>query len=262
MSATSTHDDWLSLIEISGPFLAVPVLKEAFPQGLEELDATKRKRLRQAYEEWREALELEDAQLVELHVAWIDEVLSRGLELDEDGKGEILKRADWCAANLQATLPEHGVTLSPDIAVIDEQRANKPLMLIQTYAQHVELDATLKQDGWAATPADRMARIHASSRGFTYVVSVTGVTGVRAALESRVEPLVRALKEQGGCPVAVGFGISGPEQARQVRQWGADGAIVGSALVKVMAAAHASGADVATAAGRFCAELRQGLDQP
>ncbi|MFD1244485.1 BREX-1 system adenine-specific DNA-methyltransferase PglX [Paralysiella testudinis] len=159
MSAPSVHDDWLSLIEISGPFLAVPVLKEAFPQGLEELDATKRKRLRQAYEEWREALELEDAQFAELHVAWIDEVLSRGLELDEDGKGDVLKRADWCAANLQASLPEHGVTLSPDLAVVDEQRANKPLLLIQTYAQDVDLDATLKQNGWAATPADRMVQM-------------------------------------------------------------------------------------------------------
>src|SRR5690606_10628657 len=126
------HHDWLSLIEISGPFLAVPVLKEAFPQGLEELDATKRKHLRQAYEEWREALELEDAQFAELHTAWIDEVLSRGLELNEDGKGDVLKHADWCATNLQASLPEHGVTLSPDLAVIDEQRANKPLLLIQT----------------------------------------------------------------------------------------------------------------------------------
>jgi hypothetical protein len=159
MSAPSVHDDWLSLIEISGPFLAVPVLKEAFPQGLEELDATKRKRLRQAYEEWREALELEDAQFAELHVAWIDEVLSRGLEFDEDGKGDVLKRADWCAANLQASLPEHGVTLSPDLAVIDEQRANKPLLLIQTYAQDVDHDATLKKNGWAATPADRMVAL-------------------------------------------------------------------------------------------------------
>ncbi len=159
MSAPSVHDDWLSLIEISGPFLAVPVLKETFPQGLEELDGTKRKRLRQAYEEWREALELEDAQFAELHAAWIDEVLSRGLELDEDGKGDVLKRADWCATNLQASLPEHGVTLSPALAVIDEQRANKPLLLIQTYAQDVDLDATLKQDGWAATPADRMVQL-------------------------------------------------------------------------------------------------------
>lgn len=159
MSTTSVHDDWLSLIEISGPFLAVPVLKEAFPQGLEELDGTKRKRLRQAYEEWREALELEDAQFAELHMAWIDEVLSRGLELDEDGKCDVLKRADWCAANLKASLPEHGVTLSPDLAVIDEQRAHKPLLLIQTYAQDVDLDATLKQDGWAVTPSDRMVQL-------------------------------------------------------------------------------------------------------
>ncbi len=159
MSYDNTHHDWLSLIEISGPFLAVPVLKEAFPQGLEELDATKRKRLRQAYEEWREALELDDAQFAELHDAWIDEVLSRGLEIDEDGKGDILKRADWCAANLKASLPEHGVTLSPDLAVVDEQRVNKPLLLIHTYAQNVDLDATLKQDGWAATPADRMVAL-------------------------------------------------------------------------------------------------------
>jgi Eco57I restriction-modification methylase/TaqI-like C-terminal specificity domain len=159
MSAPSVHDDWLSLIEISGPFLAVPVLKEAFPQGLEELDATKRKRLRQAYEEWREALELEDAQFGELHLAWIDEVLSLGLELDEDGKGDVLKRTNWCAASLKASLPEHGVTLSPDLAVIDEQRSNKPLLLIHIYAQDVDLDATLKQDGWAATPADRMVQL-------------------------------------------------------------------------------------------------------
>jgi tryptophan synthase alpha chain len=110
------------------------------------------------------------------------------------------------------------------------------------------------------TPPARMARIHAASRGFTYLVSVTGVTGVRASLEARVEPLVQQLQAQGGSPVAVGFGISGPEQARQVRQWGADGAIVGSALVKRMAEAQAQGADVAAAAGRFCAELRQGLD--
>lgn len=159
MSNHDLHHDWLALIEISGPFLAVPVLKEAFPQGLEELDGTKRKRLRQAYEEWREALETDDPQFAELHAAWIDEVLARGLELDEDGKGDVLKRADWCAAELNVSLPEHGVTLSPDLAVIDEQRADKPQMLIHTYGQDVDLDATLKLDGWAATPADRMVQL-------------------------------------------------------------------------------------------------------
>jgi hypothetical protein len=159
MSANHSHHDWLALIEISGPFLAVPVLTEAFPQGLEELDGIKRKRLRQAYDEWREALETDDPHLDELHAAWIDEVLARGLELDEDGRGDVLKRADWCAATLSVSLPEHGVTLAPDLAVIDEQRANKPLMLIHTYGQDVDLDATLKLDGWAATPADRMVQL-------------------------------------------------------------------------------------------------------
>lgn len=159
MSVNTLHHDWLALIEISGPFLAVPVLTEAFPQGLEELDGIKRKRLRQAYEEWREAQETDDPQFAELHAAWIDEVLSRGLELDEDGKGDVLRRADWCAANLSVSLPEHSVALAPDLVVIDEQQADKPLMLIHTHGQDVDLDATLKLDGWAATPAERMVQL-------------------------------------------------------------------------------------------------------
>lgn len=153
------HHDWLSLIEISGPFLAVPVMKETFPQGLEELGGLKRKRLRQAYDEWRESQAQDDPQLGDLHAAWIDEVLSRGLELDENGKGDVLKRSDWCAANLKASLPQHGVTFAPDFAVVDEQRANKPLLLIQSYSQDVDLDATLKQDGWAVAPAERMVQL-------------------------------------------------------------------------------------------------------
>lgn len=159
MSMSSIHDDWLSLIDISGPFLAVPVLKDAFPQGLEELDVVKRKRLRQAYDEWREALEQEDPQFNKLHFAWIEEVLSRGLEFDEDGKGDVLKGTDWCAANLNTFLPDHGVALSPNLAIVDEQCANKPLMLIHTYAQKIDLDATLKIDGWAATPTERMVQL-------------------------------------------------------------------------------------------------------
>jgi tryptophan synthase alpha chain len=111
------------------------------------------------------------------------------------------------------------------------------------------------------TPPQRMARIHAASRGFTYLVSVTGVTGVRQSLEARVEPLLARLRSQGDTPVAVGFGIAGAEQARQVREWGADGAIVGSALVRRMAATADAGEDVAAAAGAFCAELRAGLDR-
>jgi len=108
------------------------------------------------------------------------------------------------------------------------------------------------------TPADRMQRIAESSRGFTYLVSVTGVTGERTVMEDRVGLLVEQLKKLSPCPVAVGFGISGPEQVRQVRCWGADGAIVGSALVKRIGAA-APEAVVEQAAG-FCQQLRQAVD--
>ena len=110
------------------------------------------------------------------------------------------------------------------------------------------------------TPADRMGRIAAASRGFTYLVSVTGVTGVRTSIETRVQGLVQQLKGLGPTPVAVGFGISGPEQARQVRDWGASGAIVGSALVRRMAEAREQGETVSAAAGQFCTALRQALD--
>lgn len=151
------HHDWLSLVEISGPFLAVPVLKEAFPQGLEELDAAKRKRLRQAYDEWREALETDDPSFADLHAAWIDEVLSRGLELDEDGRGDVLKSKGWCANQLAVERPEHGVSLSPDFAVVGN--GDTPLMLVHAYSQDVDLDATQKLDGWASTPAERMVTL-------------------------------------------------------------------------------------------------------
>ena len=108
------------------------------------------------------------------------------------------------------------------------------------------------------TPADRMVRIAEQSRGFTYLVSVTGVTGERVAMESRVEGLVQRLKQVSPVPVAVGFGISGADQVRQVRGWGADGAIVGSALVKRIAAA--STGSEASEAELFCRELRAAAD--
>ena len=77
-------------------------------------------------------------------------------------------------------------------------------------------------------------------------------------METRVEGLVQALKKTSPVPVAVGFGISGVDQVRQVRSWGADGAIVGSALVKRMASASLG--SVAAEAGLFCSELRKAAD--
>jgi len=159
MSQYPQQHEWLSLIEISGPFLAANVLNEAFPQGLEGLDAQKRKHLRQAYEEWREAVDTDDPQLSELHAAWIDEVLSRTLELDENNKGDVLKRSEWCSQHLSFTVPEQAITTTPNFAVVNEHQANKPLLLVQVYSQSVNLDLVLKQDGWVITPADKMVQL-------------------------------------------------------------------------------------------------------
>lgn len=153
---TNQTSDWLSLIEISGPFLAEPVLKEVFPQGLEELAPGKRKRLRQTYEEWCDAVESGDELIDALHAAWIEEVLAHTLELDEDGKGDILKRREWCATHLTTALVEHGVSIAPDYAVIDEQQGDAPLMLVHRYAANVDLNDAQKFDGWTATPAERV----------------------------------------------------------------------------------------------------------
>lgn len=84
------------------------------------------------------------------------------------------------------------------------------------------------------TPTPRMKLIAEKSMGFVYLVSLTGVTGMRGTTESRVEGLISQLRETTDKSIAVGFGVSGPEQAKQIKDWGADGVIVGSALVKAL----------------------------
>lgn len=133
----------------------------------------------------------------------------------------------------------------PDLPLEEAER-------LSPFAAQHQLDLVLLVA--PTTPAERMRRIAEASRGFTYLVSVTGVTGERSNLEQRVASLVTSLRACCQIPVAVGFGISGPEQVRQVREWGADGAIVGSALVKRMAAVDRS--TTAAEAGAFCRQLR------
>lgn len=156
MSDLAQHTEWLSLIDISGPFLAEPVLKDAFPQGLEELDTQKRRTIRQAYDEWREAIDLADPDLPRIYQAWIDFVLRQALELDDDGKGDVFKTGAELPDAIRCEIAEYGVTLRPDYAVIDDQRAERPLMLVCKYGPDTPLDRPLKGDGWVTTPAERM----------------------------------------------------------------------------------------------------------
>jgi len=85
------------------------------------------------------------------------------------------------------------------------------------------------------TPKERIAAIAKQSQGFIYLVSVTGVTGMRSQVESRVQTLLTELHGVTDKPIGVGFGISEASQAKQVMEWGADAVIVGSAFVKRLA---------------------------
>jgi tryptophan synthase alpha chain len=95
------------------------------------------------------------------------------------------------------------------------------------------------------TPAERRARIGASAEGFVYLVSTVGVTGERERLPDELTELIAAAKEEASVPVAVGFGISTPEQAATVGEL-ADGVIIGTRLVR--AVADAADRDAAVAA--------------
>ena len=92
--------------------------------------------------------------------------------------------------------------------------------------------ATVFMAAPTSTP-ERIRAVAASSTGFVYCVSRTGVTGVRDALPEGLPELVRRIRAETQTPICVGFGISRPAQAREVAKV-ADGVIVGSALVQMI----------------------------
>lgn len=104
---------------------------------------------------------------------------------------------------------------------------------------------------------ERIEAIAHQSQGFIYLVSVTGVTGVRNQIESRVEDILQQMRAVTDKPIGVGFGISQPEQARQIKDWGADAVIVGSAFVKRLA--DGTPAEGLSAIGEFCQSLKLAL---
>ena len=102
------------------------------------------------------------------------------------------------------------------------------------------------------TEGERLARIAREASGFIYTVSVTGVTGARADLPVELAKRLSDLRALSAVPVAVGFGVARPEQARALAPL-ADGVVVGSALVQLHAA------EGARAVGPFVRALREAL---
>lgn len=107
----------------------------------------------------------------------------------------------------------------------------------------------------APTSENRIANIAKESDGFTYVVSSLGVTGVRAEITTDIGAMVHIIRENTKKPCAVGFGISTPQQARDMAQY-ADGVIVGSAIIKLAAQ---FGKDAAKPIGEYVKSMKQAI---
>jgi len=107
------------------------------------------------------------------------------------------------------------------------------------------------------TAPERLREIAAAAVGFTYVVSLTGVTGERAEVPPELASLVAAVREGSPAPAAVGFGIGTPEHAATVGEM-ADGVIIGTRLVRAVADAG-SREDAVDAVSSFLADTRVAL---
>lgn len=108
----------------------------------------------------------------------------------------------------------------------------------------------------APTSEDRIAMIASQAEGFLYVVSSMGVTGMRTSFSSNLEDMVASVRRATSIPCAVGFGVSTPQQARDITRF-ADGAIVGSAIVKIVAE---HGRDCVPYVAEYVRSMRAGID--
>lgn len=109
----------------------------------------------------------------------------------------------------------------------------------------------------APTSENRIAAIAREARGFVYVVSSLGVTGMRSQITTDVGEMVRLIREQTSVPCAIGFGVSTPEQARTMAS-SADGVIVGSAIVKLIGQ---YGKEAPRYVGEFVRQMKEAISQ-
>lgn len=107
----------------------------------------------------------------------------------------------------------------------------------------------------APTSANRIAMIAKESKGFIYIVSSLGVTGVRSEINTDIPSIVKLVRENSSTPCAVGFGISTPDQAAKMAAI-SDGAIVGSAIVKLIAE---HGKNAAAPVGEYIKSMKDAI---
>ncbi len=148
-SRDARHVDWLRLIDVSGPFIGLGVLNDTFPQGLDVDEPQAVATLREGYAAW-EANRQQRKPDRAVHRAWTMRVLTEFLEY-RDG---LLAEGQAIPETVKATLPEHRVTLRPDLAV--GRPGERPVLLVNVLAPGTRLERPTDEDGLHASPAERM----------------------------------------------------------------------------------------------------------
>ena len=153
MNVPRHHAEWLSLIEVSGPFLSMPVLLEVFPQGLDAHDPDLSRLLRMAYDEWadNQAGARPDPAI---HSQWLRFVLANVLEMP----GEVLAEGPALPPGLYAHIADENETLRPDMALVSPDE-RKPRLLIKLYPAGQDLEKPVAGQRWPASPATRMMEL-------------------------------------------------------------------------------------------------------
>jgi len=146
----SQHAEWLQLVEISGPFLAVSVLEEVFPLGMDAVDAESKRPLRSMWDEFSDATEKGDLDLPALTTEWVHRVLSDFLEYPDD----------WLVPGTPfSTTGDLGLgTYSPDWALIVDEA---PVLFVGVLPPGTSLTSALKPNAadWTASPLDKMTKL-------------------------------------------------------------------------------------------------------
>jgi hypothetical protein len=152
MSITRHHIEWLSLVPNSGPFLSLPVLAQAFPQGLDAHDADHARRLRMAFDEWDDN-QLSNRPDPGIHRAWMKFVLGETLGYDE-----LLAEKQEIPQTLKSEIAEYGVTLKPDW-IVNDPATKKARLLVQVYPRSQPLTKPVPSSRWNTSPDTRMMQL-------------------------------------------------------------------------------------------------------
>jgi hypothetical protein len=146
--------EWLSLVEVSGPFLALPVLDEVFPQGLDTVQTPRRQRIRAAYEEWCDAVEENDPLLPDLHREWVRLVFADILEYDD----ATLKTDAQTVAAYAVTSPERTESFVADWLIVSPSD-EKPRLFVSIRPPGTDLEKVNKDGLWPSSLVERMTAL-------------------------------------------------------------------------------------------------------